>query len=169
MHGVSDSGVRVRRPDYPEEKEEWMSTIHKFAPTNQDKMRWSNVDKEAYSPNGVGSHMQRIISRKDGSQNIEFRYFMLNPTDRSNYEKHNYEHLVFIISGRGTILLGDKDYEIGPNDAIFISCDEVTQLRAADDERLVVHGEQYAELYDPITGDFKKRREWKSYDEMIHR
>lgn len=159
-----------------------MSTIHRFAPRTTEEMRWSDVEKEAYSSNGVGSHMQRIISRKDGSQNIEFRYFMLNPTDRSNYEKHNYEHLVFIISGRGTILLGDKDYEIGPNDAIFISCDEVHQLRAADDEplaflcivldkelRFVVHGEQYAELYDPITGDFKKRREWKSYDEMIHR
>jgi mannose-6-phosphate isomerase-like protein (cupin superfamily) len=157
-----------------------MSVIKKYTPTENNEMAWSKVVREPYSPKDVGSYMQRIISRKDESHNIEFRYFVLNPNDRSNFEKHNYEHIVFIISGRGSILLENEEYDIYPHDSIFISCDEIHQLRAVGEEPLTflcivldkelrfhVHGEQYLELYDTVSGKFKERKEWKDYNEMI--
>jgi quercetin dioxygenase-like cupin family protein len=104
--------------------------------------------------------VQRFISRRDKSNNLELRYFELEPGAVSNFESHNYEHAVLVLRGRGTVRLGEQHHLINFGDVIFVSADEIHQFLAAADEplgfmcavldkelRVTVHGEQHLTKY----------------------
>ncbi len=131
-----------------------MSIIHAFQGVNGG-WDWDGVPVLSYGPERPGVTVQRFISRRDKSSNLEIRYFELEPGATSNFESHNYEHAVLILRGRGTVRLGEQIHPIKFGDAIFVSADEIHQFLAADDEtlgfmcavldkdlRVTVHGEQ---------------------------
>ena len=144
-----------------------MSAIHSFIGKNGN-WDWENVPVGDYGPSRPGVTVQRFISRQDNSNNMELRYFELEPGACSNYEQHNYEHAVLVLRGRGTVRLDRNTYPIGFGDVIFVSSDEVHQFRASEDEclgfmcavldkelRVVVHGEQTLVMFDDETGEPK--------------
>jgi quercetin dioxygenase-like cupin family protein len=115
---------------------------------------------ESYGPQKPGVAVRRFISRRDGSNNLEVRYFELEPGATSNYENHNYEHAVLILRGCGSVRLGDSVLPIRFGDAIFVAPDEIHQFRADNGETLgficavldkqlrpMVHGEQHLIQY----------------------
>jgi len=136
-----------------------MSIIHSFQGVNGG-WDWDGVPVLSYGPERPGVTVQRFISRRDKSNNLELRYFELEPGTTSNHESHNYEHAVLILRGRGTVRLGEQIHPIKFGDVIFVSADEIHQFLAADDERLgfmcavldkelrvTVHGEQHLTKY----------------------
>jgi len=136
-----------------------MSVIHAFQGVNGG-WDWDGVPVLSYGPARPGVTVQRFISRRDGSNNLEVRYFELEPGAISNFESHNYEHAVLVLRGRGTVRLGEQIHPIKFGDAILVSSDEIHQFRAADDEalgfmcavldkdlRVSVHGEQHLTKY----------------------
>jgi quercetin dioxygenase-like cupin family protein len=121
---------------------------------------WDGVPVLSYGPERPGVTVQRFISRRDGSNNLELRYFELQPGATSNFESHNYEHAVLVLRGRGTVRLGEQLRPITFGDAIFISANEIHQFSASADEplgfmcavldkdlRFSVHGEQHLTKY----------------------
>jgi quercetin dioxygenase-like cupin family protein len=131
-----------------------MGVIHRFQGTDGG-WDWEGVSVHDYGPTRPGVTVRRFISRQDQSNNLEMRYFELEPGACSNHERHNYEHCVLVLRGRGTVRLGDELHPIRFGDAIFVPADEVHQFTAAADERLgflcavldadlraTVHGEQ---------------------------
>jgi len=132
-----------------------VSVIHRF--TGKDGgWDWEGVTVHDYGPQRPGVTVRRFISRQDASQNMEARYFELQPGATSNFESHNYEHAVLVLRGRGSICLGDEVQPIQFGDAIFVESDQIHQFRAAEDEvlgfmcavldkdlRVTVHGEQH--------------------------
>lgn len=144
-----------------------MSTIHHFQGKNGE-LDWDGVPMQDYGPVRPGVSVRRFISRQDSSNNMELRYFELDPGACSNYEQHNYEHAVLILRGQGTIRLGEEVFPIRFGDAIFVESDEVHQFRAAEDEplgfmcavldkelRVTVHGKQKLVMFDDETGEPK--------------
>jgi quercetin dioxygenase-like cupin family protein len=136
-----------------------MSVIHSFQGINGG-WDWDGVPVLSYGPERPGVTVRRFISRRDGSNNLEVRYFEVEPGATTNFESHNYEHAVLILRGRGTVRLGEQIHPIKFGDAIFVSSDEIHQFRAADDEtlgllcavldkdlRVTVHGEQHLTKY----------------------
>jgi quercetin dioxygenase-like cupin family protein len=136
-----------------------MSIIHSFQGVNGG-WDWDGVPVLSYGTERPGVTVQRFISRRDKSNNLELRYFELEPGTTSNHESHNYEHAVLILRGRGTVRLGEQLRPIKFGDAVFVSADEIHQFRAADDEtlgllcavldkdlRVTVHGEQHLTKY----------------------
>ena len=131
-----------------------MSVIHRFNGADGG-WDWEGVPVHGYGPERPGVTVRRFISRQDESNNMEIRYFELQPGATSNFESHNYEHAVLVLRGRGTIRLGDEVHAIQFGDAIFVESDQIHQFRAAEDEtmgfmcavldkdlRAIVHGEQ---------------------------
>jgi quercetin dioxygenase-like cupin family protein len=136
-----------------------MSIIHSFQGV-EGGWDWEGVPVLGYGPERPGVTVQRFISRRDKSNNLELRYFELEPGAVSNFESHNYEHAVLILRGRGTVRLGEQTHPIKFGDVIFVSSDEIHQFLAAADEslgfmcavldkdlRVTVHGEQHLTKY----------------------
>lgn len=137
-----------------------MSVIHRFS-GKDDAWDWAGVPVEDL---GGGVTARRFISRRDGSNHLECRYFELQPGASSHYEAHNYEHAVLALRGRGQVVLGEEAYDVAKGDAIFIPADEKHQFRAAVDEvfgflcvvldpefRKGVYGEPRREYFDSET------------------
>lgn len=137
-----------------------MGIIHRFTGSN-GSWDWEGVPVQDYGPVLPGVTVQRFISRRDDSNNLELRYFELEPGARSNFEQHNYEHGVLVLRGHGSVRLGNETFPIEFGDAIFVSADEIHQFRAADDGplgflctvldkelRVSVHGEQKLTLFE---------------------
>jgi quercetin dioxygenase-like cupin family protein len=138
-----------------------MSTIHHFL-TKDGGWDWEGVPVEQLQP---GVTARRFISRRDGSNQLELRYFELEPGASSHDEQHNYEHAVLVLRGRGAVLLGDEVFSVQAGDAIFVEANERHQFKATADEpfgflctvldpelRVTVHGEQIRILFDEETG-----------------
>ena len=136
-----------------------MSIIHAFQGIDGG-WGWDGVPVLGYGPERPGVTVQRFISRRDKSNNLELRYFELETGTTSNFESHNYEHAVLILRGRGTVRLGEQIHPIKFGDVIFISADEIHQFLAAANEplgfmcavldkdlRVTVHGEQHLAKY----------------------
>ncbi|MEA3335027.1 MAG: cupin domain-containing protein [Chloroflexota bacterium] len=142
-----------------------MGTIHHFQGKNGG-WDWQGVPVEDYGPLRPGISVRRFISRQDDSNNLELRYFEIEPGACSNYEQHNYEHAVLVLRGRGTVRFGEEVFPIQFGDAIFVESDEIHQFRAAEDEllgimctvldkelRIPVHGQQTLAMFDDVTGE----------------
>jgi quercetin dioxygenase-like cupin family protein len=136
-----------------------MGTIHCF--TGQDGgWSWDGVPLQDYGAARPGVSVQRFISRRDNSNNLELRYFELQPGAHTNWEQHNYEHAVLILRGHGMVRLGEAFFPINFGDAVFVPADEVHEFIAADDDylgimctvldkdlRVTVHGEQTLQVF----------------------
>jgi quercetin dioxygenase-like cupin family protein len=136
-----------------------MGTIHRFAGQGGG-WAWEGVPVQDYGPARPGVSVRRFISRRDNSNNLELRYFELQPGAHTNWEQHNYEHAVLILRGHGTVRLGNEFFPISFGDAVFVAADEIHEFVAADDDllglmctvldkelRVKVHGEQTLEVF----------------------
>ena len=136
-----------------------MSVIHHFQGV-EGGWDWEGVPILSYGPARPGVTVRRFISRRDRSENLEVRYFELEPGAVSNFENHNYEHAVLVLRGHGTVHLDGEDHPIRFGDAIFVDADSIHQFRAADDDtlgfmcavldkelRVTVHGEQHLQMH----------------------
>ena len=137
-----------------------MGVIHRFT-GGEGKWDWEGVPVENYGPARPGVDVRRFISRQDNSNHMEVRYFELQPGAVSNFEKHNYEHAVLVLRGRGTVRLGEESFSIQFGDAIFVESDEIHQFQASENEtlgfmcavldkslRATVHGEQALQVFN---------------------
>jgi S-methyl-1-thioxylulose 5-phosphate methylthiotransferase len=136
-----------------------MGTIHHF--TGEDGgWAWEGVPVQDYGPARPGVTVRRFISRRDSSNNLELRYFELQPGAHTNWEQHNYEHAVLVLRGHGWVRLGEELFPIGFGDAVFVTADEVHEFVAAEDDllglmctvldkelRVAVHGEQTLKVF----------------------
>ena len=77
-----------------------------------------------------------LIGPKDGAEGFALRYFEVQPGGNSAFEHHPWIHEVYVVRGRGTVLIGDVWHEIAEGDAVFIGPDEQHQLKADADAPL---------------------------------
>ncbi len=77
-----------------------------------------------------------VLFGKRNGLNFEVRYFEIEPGYASSLEKHQHQHAVLILKGRGYVLIGDRIYEVKPYDAVWIPSWTPHQLIASEDEPL---------------------------------
>lgn len=97
-----------------------------------------NINETELKPvqmDGVqGATMSVMVGRNDGAPNFAMRQFAVAPGGHTPRHSHDYEHEVFIVSGRGTILLGGKENPIRGGDVIYVPADELHQFKSAPDQ-----------------------------------
>lgn len=65
----------------------------------------TDVEKNNVNMNGAENVLKQIpISRNDGTPNISFRVFTVEPNGFTPFHKHDYEQLNYIIEGEGVLL-----------------------------------------------------------------
>lgn len=98
------------------------------------------VDAQVMTMAGAqGVTMRLMVGRSDGAPNFAMRLFEVAPGGCTPFHSHNYEHAVWIVSGRGCLMRasGDAaqagDAEQGPafgaGSAVFIAPNEHHQFR----------------------------------------
>lgn len=104
------------------------SRLYKY----KGRFRWKNIKKEQYKPDGKTWKdivRQTLIGNHGETTKFHVRYFEMAPGGFSSFEKHKHEHVVIGIRGRGICTVGQKDYEIGFLDVLYIKPNEPHQLK----------------------------------------
>lgn len=112
-----------------------MSIIRKFT-GSESNYTWEGVSIKRYNDEFDGVTKQVPVGPEEGSENFHMRYFRLEPGTHSNQEFHPHEHGVLILHGRARVQLKEEYFEVGPNDTIFISGNDMHQFVVLGDEPL---------------------------------
>ncbi len=111
-----------------------MGAIHRKVP---GKYNWENTDLVTYDkPTVKGVSKRVLIGPKDGAQGMAMRYFEVQPGGSTAYEHHPEIHQVYVLRGRGRVLIGKEWYDIVEGDVVYIGPEEQHQLLADPNESL---------------------------------
>jgi quercetin dioxygenase-like cupin family protein len=87
-------------------------------------------------PGSSACQVRYLVGPKDGAPNFAMRQFEVAPGGFTPKHSHPYEHEVYVLSGKGTILEGNLPREIKAGDVIYVAPDEIHQFRNASSEPL---------------------------------
>jgi quercetin dioxygenase-like cupin family protein len=88
--------------------------------------RLSAIEAIAY---GDGIKKRIAIGENEGAPTFVMRIFDLSAGASTPFHTHDWEHEVFILSGKGVVVSEDGDKPVGPEDIIFVPPDEKHCLR----------------------------------------
>ncbi len=96
-------------------------------------VNFSGKDFEDFSERGAKNTLRKtIVSEGDGSRMCRLRYYSIQPGGQTPYDIHDYEHIVIVVGGRGTILSKEGGmpvmHQIRSNDVVYIRSGEPHQF-----------------------------------------
>ena len=86
-------------------------------------MKANSVKKEQAILDGKpveGIAIQWLISKKDGTKELTMRCFTMNPDIITKIHKHPWEHILYILEGKGRIYTDKRWITAKPGDVFFI-------------------------------------------------
>lgn len=89
------------------------------------------VEKIRPSMEGARNVLKQVpISKSDGSPNVSVRVFTLEPTGHTPFHAHPFEHVNYIIEGRGTLVKEDgTEIEVRKGDFALVLPNEKHQYK----------------------------------------
>jgi quercetin dioxygenase-like cupin family protein len=111
-----------------------MGVIHRY----NDQFDWDGVSPSRY-PSGQkvqGVSVRWLISSAEKAPNFALRYFEVEPGGWTSLHQHAHDHGVMVFRGRGRVLLGDEESDIGFGDVVYIPPHELHQFKNIGDEPL---------------------------------
>jgi len=97
-----------------------------------------DVPAEPVTEPGAHKVSRRILlSPAEGAPNFTMRRFEVAPGGFTMRHRHNYEHEIYVLSGKGTAWTRSGEITIGPDNAIMVLPDEEHQFLNNGDEPLV--------------------------------
>ncbi len=79
-----------------------------------------------------------VIGKNDGANNFYMRVFEISPGGYTPKHSHDWEHEMFVHSGQGEVYGDGKWHQFKPGNVVFISGNELHQMRNTGKELLVV-------------------------------
>jgi quercetin dioxygenase-like cupin family protein len=81
----------------------------------------SEVEEEIVEIQGVEkTSVQWLINEKAGAENFAMRRFTMKAQGIIPLHTHDWEHEVYVLKGKGTVLYEDQERPVGENDVIFV-------------------------------------------------
>lgn len=103
-----------------------------------DDFTWTGRDITEYKEIDTGLQdfynikRQEIIGRFGENTAFDLRYFEILQDGFSTLERHVHEHVIICITGRGTLIIGDKHIRLKPFDIAYVPPMKTHQLRNED-------------------------------------
>lgn len=99
---------------------------------------WEGVDVLAYKQDGSApfKDVTRQVLFDSLDPPAQLRYFEVAAGGHTTLERHEHVHSVMVIRGRGQCLVGDRAYELGPNDLVNVPPMTWHQFKASGDSPL---------------------------------
>jgi quercetin dioxygenase-like cupin family protein len=102
--------------------------IHKLSEVQSDPVREAGAEKV---------ERRILLSPREGAPTFTMRRFEDAPGGCTMRHTHNYEHEIYVLSGKGHAWSQSGEVEIGPNDSILILPNEAHQILNSSAESLV--------------------------------
>ena len=97
--------------------------------------RWGSVKPTKLEMDGIeGVTKNILIGLDDHAPHSIMRFFWLEPGGHSMLERHPQEHEVIVLTGKGTVRIGEEISEIKAYDVVFVSPNELHQFNNPHDE-----------------------------------
>jgi len=93
---------------------------------------------------GGGTFRILIDQESSGAKYFSCLVNTMNKGVKGSEHKHDVEHLWYILSGKGTMYIGRKAYEVGPEMAVFAPAGELHRIDVGPDQDLT-----YVVVYAP--------------------
>ncbi len=77
-----------------------------------------------------GVQIQWLIAAQQGAPHFALRRFTLSPQGHTPRHAHPWEHVVYILRGRGTLITKEGETPLQPDDAVLVLPDEPHSFRA---------------------------------------
>lgn len=77
----------------------------------------------------AGCRVRQLVGDKDRAPTFAMREFEVAPGGHTPYHFHDYEHEIYVLSGIGTILDGDRELPLAAGDVVFVAPNDVHQFR----------------------------------------
>lgn len=93
---------------------------------------WAGVPLEAYKAEGQswkGITRRELVGRRGESPRFHVRYFEIAPGGHSTLEKHEHEHVVIPLRGRGEAQFGCSIYRVSFGDVVYVAPNDPHQFR----------------------------------------
>ncbi|BAB59356.1 hypothetical protein [Thermoplasma volcanium GSS1] len=84
-----------------------------------------------------GAVIKWLITHKNGAKNYSMRLITVQKGKSTPHHHHDYEHEIFIISGKVKVKLGEQEYMAGQDDFIFIPPNVEHGMNAEEDTRMI--------------------------------
>ena len=92
--------------------------------------RSTQIESQSVVMDGAsGCSVRWLINETDGAPNFAMRQFVVEPEGHTPRHSHPYEHEVYVLSGDGVVLEGDREHPIAAGDFIYVRPDEIHQFR----------------------------------------
>ena len=85
----------------------------------------------------AGVSMRLLVGRDHGAPTFAMRQFTVEPGGHTPLHRHNYEHEVYVLAGKGLVRGGDTQREIHAGDVVFMPANQLHQFKVTGDEPLV--------------------------------
>lgn len=98
--------------------------------------RWREIEREPYkvdTDTWKGITRRELIGKRGESPLFHVRYFEIAPGGYSTLERHEHEHVVIPIRGRGEVQFGCYIYNVQPHDVVYVSPGDPHQFRCLED------------------------------------
>ncbi|PYB69110.1 cupin domain-containing protein [Thermoplasma sp. Kam2015] len=84
-----------------------------------------------------GASIRWLITHRDGAENYSMRLITVEKGKSTPHHHHDYEHEIYIISGKVRVTLGDSMYVAKADDFIFIPPNVEHGMDAEEDTRMI--------------------------------
>jgi quercetin dioxygenase-like cupin family protein len=106
----------------------------------EENMLVKDKDHQTFDPvidEGVEKVRKAVlVGPEEGAPNFYMRHFELDAGGFTPYHQHDWEHVVYVLSGSGTLKGEERDSELKPGSAVLVKPNEMHQFRADADTPL---------------------------------
>lgn len=99
---------------------------------------YTSVPAKEVEQGAEGVKIRWIIAEHDGAPNFAMRHFEIAPGGHTPHHAHEWEHEVFILTGRGIVASPDGDHPLSPGTVVFVPPNEEHHFANDGDEPLTL-------------------------------
>jgi quercetin dioxygenase-like cupin family protein len=86
----------------------------------------------------AGVSMRVAIAEEDGAQSTIMRILEIDPEGFTPLHTHDYEHLMFVVRGKGMVTDSSRECRLEKDDVVFVPSGQAHQIKNTGDSELVI-------------------------------
>ena len=90
---------------------------------------YRDVEANAVKEGAERTKIREVITEEEGAPHFTMRVFEIEPEGHTPLHAHDWEHEVFVLSGKGAVVGEGGEQPLRPGDVVFVPGEEEHQFR----------------------------------------
>ncbi len=100
-------------------------------------IHYDQVELEpVYADGAEGAQIRWLIAQKDGAPNFALRMFEVAPEGHTPYHQHNWEHELYVLSGKGVLVTERGETPFLKDDVMYVDPNMMHEFKNTGTETL---------------------------------